>query len=365
MKILWLTWKDKKHPLAGGAEVVNEELAKRLALGGHEVLFVVGGFVGGEVEETRDGFRIVRLGNRFTTYWKTYRYYKKHLRGWPDLVVDEMNTIPYFARFYVKERNIMFVHQLCRKIWFYQIIFPLSFVGYLLEPIYLWMLRKNKVITVSESTQKDLVRFGFKVENISIISEGIELEPVQDLSTIVKYDKPTVLALGSIRAMKRTGHIVKAFEIAKRSMLDLELVLAGDATDPYGQKVLQMIKESPYKDSIRYEGKVSKERKVELIQKSHILCVTSVKEGWGLVVAEANSQGTPAIVYNVDGLRDAVKNNETGLVCDQNTPQGLAEKIVQLLQNQRFYESMRNNSWKWSREINFENSHNQFKELIK
>ena len=39
MRILWLTWKDKKNPLAGGAEVVNEELAKRLADDGHEVFF--------------------------------------------------------------------------------------------------------------------------------------------------------------------------------------------------------------------------------------------------------------------------------------------------------------------------------------
>ncbi len=44
MKILWLTWKDEKHPLAGGAEVVNEALAKRLTNEGHEVLFIVGGF---------------------------------------------------------------------------------------------------------------------------------------------------------------------------------------------------------------------------------------------------------------------------------------------------------------------------------
>ena len=39
MKILWLTWKDRKNPLAGGAEVVNEELAKRLVKDGHEVIF--------------------------------------------------------------------------------------------------------------------------------------------------------------------------------------------------------------------------------------------------------------------------------------------------------------------------------------
>ena len=59
MKILWLTWKDKDNPLAGGAEAVNEELAKRLVKGGHEVLFLVGGYKGGSSEERRFGFKII------------------------------------------------------------------------------------------------------------------------------------------------------------------------------------------------------------------------------------------------------------------------------------------------------------------
>ena len=32
MKILWFTWKDMNYPEAGGAELVNEELAKRLVV---------------------------------------------------------------------------------------------------------------------------------------------------------------------------------------------------------------------------------------------------------------------------------------------------------------------------------------------
>jgi len=47
MNLLWLTWKDKKNPLAGGAEAVNEELAKRLVANGHQVIFLVRGFKGG------------------------------------------------------------------------------------------------------------------------------------------------------------------------------------------------------------------------------------------------------------------------------------------------------------------------------
>ena len=114
MKILWFTWKDVKNPLSGGAEAVNEELAKRLIKDGHQVIFLVAGFPGGLSEEKINGYTIIRLGNRWTVYWKAYKYYKKNLIGWADLVIDEVNTIPFFTKYYIKEKNILFVHQLCR-----------------------------------------------------------------------------------------------------------------------------------------------------------------------------------------------------------------------------------------------------------
>jgi glycosyltransferase involved in cell wall biosynthesis len=389
MKILWLTWKDKKNPLAGGAEVVNESLAKRLIVDGHELILLVAGFPGALGEEIIDGYKVIRLGNRWTVYWQAYQYYKKYLISWPDLVIDEVNTMPFFAKFYVssvipakagiqkRPQVILFIHQLCREIWFYQMFFPLSLIGYLLEPIYLWSLSDKKVITVSESTKKDLLKYGFKAKNIKVISEGIELEPVSchprspsgeagengDLFPL-KFNQPTILSLGAIKTMKRTDHIVKAFEIAKSTMPDLRLIIAGASEGRYGDMVLKMIKFSKYKDSIEYLGKVSKEKKIELMQKAHLLLVTSVKEGWGLVITEANSQGTPAIVYNVDGLRDAVKNKQTGLVCVQNTPVNLATNIVNLLDDQEKYQSFRTNAWEWSKEINFANSYKQFITVI-
>lgn len=85
-----------KHPQAGGAEFINEEIVKRLAADGHEVTLLVGGFKDCLGEEVRDGYKIIRLGNRFSLYWLAFRYYRKYLTGWSDLVIDEMNTIPFF-----------------------------------------------------------------------------------------------------------------------------------------------------------------------------------------------------------------------------------------------------------------------------
>lgn len=355
-----MNWKDMKNPYAGGAEVVNEQLAKRLVRDGHEVVFLVRGFGDAPKEEMVDGYKIIRLGDFHTVYWEAYKYYKKHLQGWADLVIEEVNTIPFFCNFYVKEKSVLYFNQLCREIWFYEMGSIKGFIGYIAEAMYLLLLGNRNVITISESSKKDLQRFGFRRDKIKIIGMGLEIEPLKELENceIIKYSVPTMLSLGSLRPMKRTDQIILAFECAKKNIPDLQLIVAGD---PAGNmKVLHMIETSPYKDSIQFLGRVSKEKKIELMQKSHLITVTSVKEGWGLIVTEANSQGTPAVVYDIDGLRDSVKNNETGIIATRNTPQGLSKAIISLLSDSEKYARMRTNAWQWSREITFDESYRQF-----
>lgn len=363
-KILWFTWKDLSHPEAGGAELVNEEIAKRLVENGYEVIFLVGGYKGAKQEESIDGYKIIRLGNRFSVYFKAYKYYINNLKGWADLVIDEINTVPFFSKFYVKEKNIILVHQLCREIWFYQMPAPLNFLGYLLEPIYLRILKDRQVITVSSSTKNNLIRYGFKDKSIHIIREGIKLKPLKNLVTIKKFKNPTLLCLGAIRPMKRTHHAIKAFEFAKKYIPDLKLMIAGKAIGSYGKRVLFLAKKSQFRSDITYVGSVNEKKKLKLMQKSHLIAVTSIKEGWGLVVTEANSQGTPAVVYDIDGLRDSVKHEVTGLVSKKNNTQTLANSIVQLITNEKKYNQIRKNAWQWSKELNFDNVYKDFASVI-
>ena len=365
MKILWFTWKDKKHPQAGGAELVNEELAKRLVVDGHEVIFIVAGFKGGAVEEMINGYKIIRLGNRWTVYWQAYRYYKRQLVGYADLVIDEMNTIPFFCKFYVKERNILFTYQLCRKIWFYQISFPLSLLGYILEPFYLHFLRDRMVITESESTKIDLQRFGFKKEKIFVFPISLSQEPISEelFSEEKKEDAPTILYFGSLRAMKRPDHVWQAFKLAKKEIPNLRLWVAGAGICNYARQFLKKLERSKYHDDIRYFGRINEREKLSLMRRAHLVAVTSVKEGWGIVITEANSQGTPAVVYDVDGLRDACKNGKTGSVI-KASPHYLSNAIMQLLGNKTLYESYRLCAWKDSFFYNKETSYKHFINII-
>jgi len=363
MRLVWFSWKDRKHPLAGGAEEVTHNLLKRLVQDGHEAILITSRPPNTAAEETVDGYKIVRDGNRYNVYFKARKYYEQNLKNWADVVIDETNTIPFYASKYSDKPTLLFVHQLARKVWFYQMVWPLSWIGYLLEPLYLRPLNDEQVITISESTKQDLIKTaGFKPQNINIITQGSSLEPLAALDNITKYEQPTLLSLGSVRPMKGTANIVAAFEHAKKQLPALTFIVAGDMSGPYGEKVTKQIDASPHKADITVLGRVSQEKKEELMRRSHALAVASVKEGWGLIVTEANGQGTPAVGYDVDGLRDSIKHQKTGLVSKPN-PESLGDAVVALLTDPN-YETIRQNAWQDSKQYTFDNCYKDFLRLI-
>lgn len=338
MNILWFTWKDKKHALSGGAELLNEQLAKRLVRDGHKVVFIVSTYPNCKREETIDGYKIIRVGNRYTVYLKAFWYYWRNLRYWPDIIIEEINTIPFFTQWYApKQKRVLIFYQLCREIWFYQQPVPINLIGYLFENIYLRLFNRNKVITISKSTKDDLIKFGFLKKNIYTFPPFITLKPITSIKQ-KKYKDYTLLSFGSRRPMKRVYEQTKAYELAKQNISQLKLKMTS--------------------------CKITEKEKKLLMQKCHIILSTSVKEGWGLTITEAASQGTPAIVYNIDGLRDSVKNNISGVVCKQNTPQEVAKNIIKLYKNKNLYKRLQKNALNRSRRFTIEKSYQQFKKIL-
>lgn len=368
MNILWLTWKDIGHPEAGGAEVVCYELCKRLVADNHAVTLLTTDYEGAKEFYALGGVRVIRVGRSRTLHpYQALFYYVRRLRNQFDLVIEEVNGgAPYFSVFFGRKKpRYMLYHQLARTNWLYEVKAPLSYLGYsVMVPLAtrLASLARTPVITVSESTRQELSRFGFGKERTHIISEGLHVEPVDDLKKVKKYDRPTLLIHGSMRAMKRTLDQVKAFEIAKETIPEMRLKISGSASGEYGQQVIQYIAKSRYKKDIHYVGRTTDEEKVALMRASHVFMATAAEEGWCLVVTESNSQGTPAVVYNVRGLRDSVRHEETGIVTDES-PEALARGIIRLLADPEQYAKMQHNAWRWSKEITFEKSYQDFKRV--
>lgn len=447
-KLLWLAWKDINHPQSGGAEVVGTQIRQRLAKDGYQVTLLTAKYPNSKDREIVDGVEIIRVGNsKYMHYLSAIKYYQKNLKNKYDFVVEEVNTVPYFINFFKgKEKVFLYYNQLAREIWFHEIFFPLSIIGFLVEPVYTWIQSRfnTHIFTISQSSKKDLVRFGFKPKNFSVVSMAITNESLDKIEGSLPKEKIfTVLFHGSLRAMKRPTDALKAFELFHTKYPDTQMWFSGSGDlrpqmEEYIQnnfgsgdhrvaisrsgEIYELFSENaktfdggnsdtsntknspslkgwqpqvdgvvldpktgdtileipllrgadevggvdfkpPQTTPITLFGRTTDTHKLELMQKSHVLVATSIKEGWGLIVSEANSMATPSIGYDVDGLRDSVAFGG-GLVCEPNVlslSQKLEEMYLLWKDQPAKYLDSRKKALESSKELTFAKCYQDFK----
>ncbi len=364
MRILFLNWRDIKNPQAGGAEVVTHELAKALAERGDRVDFFAASFPGAPGHEKIDGIDIYRGGSRYTVPGHAYRFYKNNKPF--DLVIDQCNTNQFFTFFYVpKKQRLFFIHQLTRQIWFYQLAFPLNLIGYLFEPIFIFLHRKSLTITVSRSTKQGLIDMGLNPKNVFIIPEGLDSQPLNDLPPLSdKNPNLSLIYVGRLVRYKRVHEAIKVMALLKSRYPKIHLDIVGNGEKKYLAELKKLVSNLGLQENIKFLGRVSREQRNGLMARAWFILVTSVLEGWGLIVTEANAFGTPAGVYNVGGLRDSVIKDQTGLIVENKRPDLLAEAIWSTWQSHEKYSRLRQAGWEWSRTLTFENMRQAFLKII-
>ncbi len=156
-----------------------------------------------------DGVAVHRGGSPYTVYSKARSYYKWSKDRY-DVVVDEINTIPFMTPRFVDrgERIITLIHQLAREFWYYETPYPMAWVGYhFLENRWLKNYENITTITVSESTKQELVSMGFT--KITIVPNGLNTVPVGAVPQ--KTDEPSMVFVGRMKKAKRPDDVVKAY----------------------------------------------------------------------------------------------------------------------------------------------------------
>ena len=322
MRLLFLSWRDPRNPKAGGAELYTHEVARRLVARGDTVEWFVAGFPGGAPEEDLDGVHIVRSGKQWTVHMHAYRHYHRERQMNFDAVLDEVNTIPFFTPLWARIPSLMLIYQLAREVWWHESAFPLNAVGWSVEPAYLRLYRRTPALTISASTETDLRNMGFTAP-ITVLPIG--LEPLV-APEVAKENAPTFIYVGRMAPSKRVHDIVEAFAIFGRG----RLWLVGDGDAGYLATLRRRVSALGLDGKVEFLGRLSTDEKHERMARAHVLLMASVREGWGLSIAEANACGTPAIAYDVHGLRDAVRNDETGLVVEPN-PRDMARAMQRLI----------------------------------
>lgn len=361
MNILILNWRDIKNPKSGGAEMITLEHAKSWVKKGNSVIWFTSTFKNSKEREKIQGVNIVRYGN-FITVCLLAPFFYLFSKNKFDLVIDEIHGLPFFTPLYVKKPKIAFIHEVADEIWDYMFPFPINKLGKFIEPLYFKLYKNTKFWTDADSTIDDLVRKGIKRENCIAINCPILNESLTSLPSKEKI--PTFIFVSRIVKMKGIEEVIRAFFYILRDIKDANLWIVGDGDRSYIDELKKTMKSYSISTKVKFFGRETDAKKLELMRKASLLLHASIKEGWGLVIIEAASQGTPSVVYNVAGLRDSVKNGVTGIVLEENNAKEMASKAISLLKNKKRYESFQKKGILWTKSLTWEKATNQSLKLL-
>lgn len=331
-KILILNWRCPLNPNSGGAEKVTFHHAKYWARHGIKVTWLSGNYINGKTKENICGVEFVRFGNQYTIYLLAPFLYWYFFKGNFDLVFDEIHGIPFLTPLWAwKSKKLAYIHEVAQEIWDEMFPFPLNQLGKLYEKIYFQFYKSTRFLTGSNSTKVDLVRYGIADSNISVVPHGLFIKPITKKN--IKENIFTVLYVARLVKMKGIEDALKIFAIVRKNIKKAQLWVVGGGEKSYIQKLHKLAVHLNIENSVKFFGYVNENTKIKLYKKAHCLLHTSVREGFGLVVIEANSQGTPVISYNSPGLRDIIIDNKNGFLFQRGEYKMIANKLISLYNN--------------------------------
>ncbi|MCX7908145.1 MAG: glycosyltransferase family 4 protein [Ignavibacteria bacterium] len=362
MNILIINWQDIKNKHAGGAEVHLFEIFKRIVKFGHKVTLLCCKTKELPKTEIVDGIEVIRIGNRAFFNWFVPFFYKKHLEHKDyDVVVDDINKIPFFTPLYVKRPLLCISHHFFGCSIFKQVN-PISGIYvYLSEKLMDLVYKNQKFAVVSESTLLEFLQRKYKRENFTIINNALEKEKFP-FKLSIKNPYPTITYFGRLKKYKSIDHLLFAFKKVLNEFPNAQVYIIGRGD--YEKSLKSLAKKLGIINSVVFWGYVDENSKIELLSKSHCVVNTSIKEGWGITNIESNACGTLVISANVPGLRDSVKDGFSGLLYEYGNIEDLANKILMILKNEHLLYELSLGAIEWAKNFSWEKSSHQMLELL-
>lgn len=347
MKILIINY--EYPPLGGGGGVFTRDLAEELARN-NEVDVITSRFKGSAKEETVNGVHIYRVPVVGRTSMQTATM--SSLLSFPISAIpagaillrrrkyDVINThfaVPTGPAGAVLGRlsgipNVLSLHG-------GDIYDPSKKLSPHRHPLLRWAVRmainnSSAVVAQSSNTKQNAESIYRPTKNISIIPLGMPLpspEPAERGALGLRNNALYLISVG--RLVKRKGYnfLIEALGILKKSGLDAELILVGEG--PEHDALASLAKNLGLSGSVKFTGAVSSEKKFRYLSASDLYVLSSLHEGFGIVLLEAMLCGLPIVATNVGGQVDIVKQGRNGLLVSPEDPAALAGEIAALIKD--------------------------------
>jgi glycosyltransferase involved in cell wall biosynthesis len=196
----------------------------------------------------------------------------------------------------------------------------------------------NAIITVSESTKRDLVaEYGVDRERVTAVPLALDdsldrsVTPTEHRTVRSQYDidGPYLLYVGTIEPRKNIARLIKAFDRTKdETGCDHQLVIVGKKGWLFDD-VFQVVRNRGLETEVLFTGFVPDEHLPALYDAATGFVFPSLYEGFGLPPLEAMSYGTPVIVGNSSSLPEVV--GDAGILVDPENVESISHGITRLL----------------------------------
>lgn len=310
MHITFIAGRDLAHPRAGGSEMLVDQLALGLVARGHQVSLVCGGRTGERV------YDVVRNGGDLSQFLKAPLTVRRHAaRGGPDgsgnngggsgidVVVEVCNGLPYLTPLWWRGPVVCLVNHVHADLWPVRYRPPVSVAGRYAETVVMPRVHRGSLfVAVSPSTARELEGIGVDPDRIRIVLNGVD-RPAQVLA---ESGEPLFVAFGRLADYKRLDLLLRLWDRV-RPVTGGRLAIAGDG--PERERL-----EGLAGPGVEFTGRLSEREKHALLCQAWLLLHPAQIEGWGLVITEAAVRATPAVGFDVPGVRDALNHGRTGLL---------------------------------------------------
>src|SRR5688572_11625110 len=266
-------------------------------------------------------------------------------------------------------RSVVTIHD-CIHLRFPQYL-P-SRLGYAYARTSMWIAthRSNRVLTVSEASKRDILKYFHVPERkIDVIYNGIDERfgetpsPDEVLRVRERYqlNDPFVLYAGNIKPHKNLERLIEAFHILRRNGHDtVKLLIIGDEISKYATLRRAVHKYKLHKH-VRFFGFVPDATLAILYRLARVFVFPSLYEGFGLPPLEAMASGTPVITSNVSSLPEVV--GDAAMLIDPYQPDAIAGAMHRVMLDDRLRDDMRERGLMRAREFSWGRSVSRIKAI--
>ena len=325
MRILVVNWQDRENPQAGGAEIHLHEIFGRIAAMGHPVRLLCGGWPGCPPRAQLDGIDVFRVGTRHTFPLLAHRAYDRHQGGWPEILVEDINKVPLYTPRWRAPSTVALVPHLFGSTAFQELAAPLAAAVWTAERPLGRMYRDVPFEAISESTAEDLVGRGIPRRSIEVIYPGIDTVSYTP-NPAARSPTPVFAYLGRLKKYKGVHFVIQAFAALASPDAVLQIAGAGD----YRAELEQLARSLDLGDRVRFLGRISEPDKLALLRRAWALVFASPKEGWGITNLEAAACATPVVASNSPGIRESVRDGQTGFLVPHGDTGAMAAAMGRL-----------------------------------